>query len=34
MMLSTKVKRTYANRISVLCNKGIIREVFALRFQR
>lgn len=32
MMLSTKVNRTYANRISVLCNQDIIREVYKMRF--
>ena len=33
MLLSTKVNRTYANRISVLCNPEIIREVYIIRFQ-
>ena len=33
MLLSTKVNRTYANRISVLCNQEIIREVYKIRFQ-
>ena len=33
MLLSTNVNRTYANRISVLCNPEIIREVYKIRFQ-
>ena len=33
MMLSTKVNRTYANRVNLLCNTNIIREVYNLRFQ-
>ena len=33
MMLSTKVNKTYANRISVLCNGQIIKEIYNLRFQ-
>jgi len=33
MMLSTKVNRTYANRVSLLCNEDIIRQVYQLRFQ-
>ena len=33
IMLSTKVNKTYANRISLLCNSDIIYEVFKLRFQ-
>ena len=32
MMLSTKINKTYANRITVLCNPEIIREVFKMRF--
>jgi len=32
MMLSTKINRTYANRISILCNQEIIKEVYRLRF--
>ena len=32
MMLSTKVNRTYANRITLLCNLEIIREVYKIRF--
>ena len=32
MMLSTKVNRTYANRITLLCNFEIIREVYKIRF--
>jgi archaeal cell division control protein 6 len=33
IMLSTKVNRTYANRVNVLCNVEIIKEVYNLRFQ-
>jgi Cdc6-like AAA superfamily ATPase len=32
MLLSTKVNKTYANRISLLCNPEIIKEVFKQRF--
>ncbi len=32
MMLSTKVKRTYANRITLLCNPEIIRGAYKIRF--
>ena len=32
MMLSTKVNKTYANRITVLCNLEIIRESYKIRF--
>jgi len=32
MMFSTKVNKTYANRITILCNKEIIREVYKIRF--
>jgi len=32
MMLSTKVNRTYANRITLLCNPDIIREVYKIKF--
>jgi Cdc6-like AAA superfamily ATPase len=32
MMLSTKVNRTYAYRVSLLCNPDIIKEVYKLRF--
>ena len=32
MMLSTKVNRTYANRITLLCNPEIIREAYRIRF--
>jgi len=32
MLLSTKVNRTYANRINLLCNPDIIREVYKIRF--
>ena len=32
MMLSTKVNKTYANRISILCNEKLIHHVYNLRF--
>ena len=32
MLLSTKVDRTYANRISVLCDTEIVRQVIGMRF--
>jgi Cdc6-like AAA superfamily ATPase len=32
MMLSTKVNKTYANRINLLCNPEIIKEVYKIRF--
>jgi archaeal cell division control protein 6 len=32
LMLSTKVNRTYANRVSVLVNADIVRQVFSMRF--
>jgi Cdc6-like AAA superfamily ATPase len=32
MMLSTKINKTYANRITLLCNPDIIREVYKIRF--
>ena len=32
MMLSTKVNKTYANRITVLCNERIINHVYTIRF--
>jgi len=33
MLLSTKVDRTYANRVSLLCSEDIIRQVYQIRFQ-
>jgi Cdc6-like AAA superfamily ATPase len=33
MMISTKVDRTYAFRVTLLCNPEIIREVYRSRFQ-
>lgn len=33
MMLSAKVNRTYANRVSLLCNEDIIRQEYTSRFQ-
>ena len=33
MMLSTKVNKTYANRITILCNEKIIYQVYNIRFQ-
>jgi archaeal cell division control protein 6 len=32
ILLSTKVNRTYANRISLLCNIDILKEVYNLRY--
>jgi len=32
LMLSTKVNRTYANRITIICNQEIIKEVYNIRF--
>jgi len=33
MMLSTKVNRTYANRITILCNEKIVHHVYKLRYR-
>lgn len=32
MMLSTKVNRTYANRITLLCNEKIVHHIYKLRY--
>jgi Cdc6-like AAA superfamily ATPase len=32
MLLSTKVNKTYANRITILCNEKIIHHVYKLRY--
>lgn len=32
MMLSTKVNKTYANRITILCNEKIVHQVYKIRF--
>ena len=32
MMLSTKVNKTYANRITILCNEKIVHHVYKLRY--
>ncbi len=31
-LFSTKVNKTYASRMSVMCNQDIIREVYGIRF--
>ena len=33
LMISVKVNRTYANKVKILCNEGIIRQVYEIRFQ-
>jgi Cdc6-like AAA superfamily ATPase len=33
LLLSTKVNRTYANRLNLICNSDIIRQVYEIRFQ-
>jgi len=33
ILLTTKVDRSYANRISVLCNIDVLKELYSLRFQ-
>jgi len=33
ILLTTKVNRTYANRISLLCNAEVLKELYSLRFQ-
>ena len=33
ILLTTKVNRTYANRISLLCNVDVLKELYSLRFQ-
>jgi len=32
MMLSTKVNKTYANRITILCNEKIVHSVYKMRY--
>ena len=32
MLISTKVNKTYANRITILCNEKIIRHVYKIRY--
>ena len=33
MLLSTKINRTYAHRVNLLCSADIIRQVYQIRFQ-